>query len=126
MLRALTLFVLFPIILLMNACSLIISENGDAASSGMLTAKVIILNTGAMSDYLGAVWVYPKYFPRVWPLDLLIGCQALQFESDPRVDVEWQGTMLLITHDPFAYPVTQQRRCYGHPIILRERDNRNA
>ena len=120
-LRALTLFVLVPIIVLMNACSLAMEEQGDAASSGALTAKVILLNAGAMSDYSGAVWVLPQYFPRIWPLDLLVGCRALLFESDPRVDVAWEGSTLTIEHDPFAYPVTTERRCYGRAIKLRER-----
>lgn len=120
-LRALTLFVLFPIILLMNACSLAMEEQRDSASSGFLTAKVILVNAGAMSDYSGAVWVLPRYFPRIWPLDLLVGCRALMFGSDPRVTVAWEGSTLTIEHDPFAYPVTTERRCYGSVIRLRER-----
>lgn len=120
-LRALTLFVLFPFILLMNACSLVMSEQRDAASTGMLTAKVILLNGGAMSDYAGAVWVLPRYFPRVWPLDLLVGCRALVFESDPSISLEWEGPILAIEHDPFAYPATKQDSCYGHTITFRER-----
>ncbi len=120
-LRAVTLYVLFPIILLMNACSLVMEEQRDVASSGFLTAKVILLNGGAMSDYLGAVWVLPQYFPRVWPLNLLVGCRALSFESDPRIDLTWEGSTLAIEHDPFAYPVSKKERCYGRIIKLTER-----
>lgn len=121
MLRSVTLFVLLPFILLMNTCGLAMEEQRDAASSGGLTAKVILLNAGAMSDYSGAVWVLPRYVPRIWPLDLLVGCRALLFESDPRVDVAWQGSTLTIEHDPFVYPVTTEDRCYGRAIRLRER-----
>ena len=120
-LRALTLFVFFPIILLMNGCGLMMEEQRDAATSGSLTAKVILLNAGAMSDYAGAVWVFPRYFPRIWPLDSLVGCRALMFDSDPRVDVAWEGSTLTIKHDPFAYPVTMRDRCYGRAIKLQER-----
>ena len=120
-LRALTLFVLFPFMLLMNACSLVMSEQRDAASTGMMTAKVILLNGGALSDYAGAVWVLPRYFPRVWPLDLLVGCRALMFDSDPSISLAWEGSILAIEHDPFAYPVTKQNSCYGHAIRFRER-----
>ena len=120
--RAITLFVLLPVILLMNACSLVIEEKRDAASSGFLTAKVILLNGGAMSDYNGAVWVLPRYFPRVWPLDLLVGCRALMFESDPRIDLVWEGSTLVIEHDPFAYPVSRQSRCYGRAAQFKERN----
>lgn len=120
-LRFLTLFVLFPIIFLMNACSLLISEQRDATSSGMLTAKVILVNAGAMSDYSGAVWVLPRYFPRVWPFDLLVGCRALDFEADPRIELAWEGSTLAIEHDHFAYPVTRMDRCYGRTVTLRER-----
>lgn len=121
MLRALTVFVLFPFILLMNACGLAMEEQRDAASSGFLSAKVVLLNGGAMSDYEGDVWVLPRYFPRVWPLAQLVGCRALMFKSDPRVDVAWEGSTLTIEHDRFAYPVTAQNRCYGRAIRLRER-----
>ena len=120
-LRALTLFVLFPIILLMNACSLAMEEQHDTANSGLLAAKVILLNGGAMSDYEGVVWVLPQYFPRVWPLAQLVGCRALMFKSDPRADVAWEGSTLTIEHNPFAYPVTTEDRCYGRAIRLRER-----
>ncbi len=120
-LRALTLFVLFPIILLINACGLVMEEQRDAASSGALTARVVLLNAGATSDYSGAVWVLPRFFPRIWPLDLLVGCRALMFESDPRIAVAWEGSTLTIEHDPFAYPVTTESRCYGRAIKLRER-----
>ena len=53
--RSLLLFVLLPLILLMNGCSLMMSEQRDAASSGMLTAKVVLINAGAVSDYDGSV-----------------------------------------------------------------------
>jgi hypothetical protein len=119
--RALTLFVLFPVILLMNACILVMEEQRDTATSGALTAKVILVNAGAMSDYSGAVWVLPRYFPRIWPLDVLVACRALNFDSDPHVDVAWQGSTLTIEHDPFAHPVATKQRCYGRAIRLRER-----
>ena len=125
-LRGFMLFVLFPIILLGNACSLIFSEQRDAASSGFLTAKVMLLNPGAMSDFSGDVWVLPQYFPPIWPFDLLVGCRALSFDSDPRVEVEWDASTLVINHDPFTKPVTQQSHCYGRPIILRKRSDRDA
>ena len=120
-LRSLVLFVLFPIILLMNACSLVFTEQRDVASSGMLTAKVILLNPGAMSDYTGTVWILPRYLPNVWLLDLLVGCRALTFESDPRIALTWEGSTLAIDHDPFVSPVSKRDRCYGHLITLRER-----
>ena len=125
-LRLLTLFVLFPVILFMNACVLIMSETRDVANSGILTAKVILLNPGAMSDYSGAVWVLPRYFPSVWPLDVLVGCRALDFESDPRVNIEWEESALVIRHDPFAHPVTQRNRCFGRKVILSETNHINA
>jgi hypothetical protein len=105
----------------MNACSLVVSEGRDTASSGFLTANVILLNPGAMSDYVGSVEVLPRYFPRVWPFDLIVGCEALAFESDPRVEVEWEKSALVIRHDPFAYQATRKERCFGRPIILKER-----
>lgn len=120
-LRFLTLFVFFPIILPINACSLLVSEQRDAASSGMLTAKVILVNPGAMSSYSGSVWVLPRYFPPIWPLDKIVGCRALNFSSDPRIDVRWEDTTLIIQHDSFLYPATGQGRCYGRPIMLRQR-----
>jgi hypothetical protein len=120
-LRALSLFVLFPFILLMNACGLVIDEKGDIATSGMLTAEVTLLNGGAMADYSGAVWMLPRYFPRVWPFDVLVGSRALMFQSDPRIDLSWEGLTLAIEHDPFAYPVTTQDRCYGRSVKLRQR-----
>lgn len=120
--RGLLLFVILPIILLMNGCSLMISEQRDAASSGMLTSKVVLINPGAMSDYDGSVWVLPRYFPPVWPLDVLVGCRALDFHSDPRIDVEWEGSTLAIRHDPFTYPVAKRHRCYGRAVTFQERD----
>lgn len=119
--RILTLFVLLPIFLLMNACSLIISEQRDTTSSGMLTAKVILLNAGAMSDYSGAVWVLPRYFPPVWPLEQIVGCRALMFESDPRIKLTLERSTLTIEHDPFVYPATGREDCYGRTVTLRER-----
>lgn len=120
-LQVLTWFVLLPFFLLMNACSLAMEEERDAASSGLLTAKVILINGGAMSDYEGVVWVLPQYFPRVWPLTQLVGCRALMFKSDPRVDVAWEDASLMIEHDHFAYPITTADRCYGREIRLLER-----
>lgn len=120
-LRVLTFFVLFPVIILMNACGLLVSENTDAANSGRLTAVVVLYNPGAMSDYSGTVWVLPRYFPSVWPLDVMIGCRALDFGSDPRVDVEWKDSALLIHHDPFLRSAVKRHRCYGRDIILKER-----
>jgi len=120
-LRALTLFVLIPIIIMMNACSLLMEEQRDVATSGSLTAKVILLNGGAMANYSGAVWVLPRYLPRVWPFDLLVGCRALIFQSDPAIDLTWEGSTLVIEHAPFAYPGTAQDRCYGRNLKLRER-----
>ena len=96
-------------------------EQHDTANSGLLAAKFILLNGGAMSDYEGVVWVLPQYFPRVWPLAQLVGCRALMFKSDSRVDFAWQGSTLTIEHDPFAYPVTTEDRCYGRAIRFRER-----
>lgn len=119
--RWVTFLVLLPITLLMNACSLIMEEQRDIERSGVLTAKVVLLNGGAMSDYAGAVWVLPQYFPRVWPFDLLVGCRALVFESDPRINLTWKGPVLTIEHDPFAFPVTSKKRCYGRTIKLLER-----
>lgn len=120
-LRFFTHFVLFPVILVMNGCSLLVSEQRDASSSGMLTAKVILVNPGAMSSYSGSVWVLPRYFPPIWPLDKIVGCRALNFSSDPRIDVTWEGSTLVIEHDPFAYPATRLDRCYGRRIMLSER-----
>ena len=120
-LRFVALFLLLSVIVLMNACSLVMTERRGSASSGILTAEVTLLNGGAMSDYSGAVWVFPKYFPRVWPLDLIVGCRALMFQSDPRVDVTWTQSALVIEHDPFTYPATKVDRCYGRAIMLRER-----
>ncbi len=105
----------------MNACSLVTTERRDATSSGLLTAEVSLLNAGAMADYSGVIWVFPKYFPRVWPFDLLVGCRALMFESDPRIDLTWTRSTLVIEHDPFAFPATKLDRCYGRAITLRER-----
>lgn len=119
--RGLLLFVILPVFLLMNGCSLIMREERDAASSGMLVSKVVLINPGAMSDYSGSVWVLPRYFPHVWPLDVLIGCRALDFHSDPRINVEWEGPTLAIRHDPFTYPVTKHYRCYGRKVTFQER-----
>jgi hypothetical protein len=121
MLRFVVVFLLFPAIIVMNACSLSTTERSHSTGSGMLTAEVALLNVGAMSDYSGAVWVFPKYFPRVWPLDLLVGCRALMFESDPRIDLTWSHSALVIEHDPFAYPAIKVDRCFGRTITLRER-----
>ena len=74
-----------------------------------------------MLDYSGAVWVLPQYFPRIWPLDVIVGCRALVFESDPRINLSWDDQALVIEHDPFAYPVVKQDRCYGHEVVLQER-----
>ncbi len=52
---AITLTVLLSFLLLMNGCSWVMSEQRAVASSGMLTARAILLNGGAMSDYNGAV-----------------------------------------------------------------------
>lgn len=120
--RFILLFVILPIILLMNGCRLVIAEQRNAASSGTLTAKTVLINVGAMSDYSGSVWVLPRYFFPVWPLDVLVGCQALEFHSDPRVDVVWEGSTLAIKHDPFVYPVAKRHRCYGRTVIFQERD----
>ena len=120
-LRSLVLLVLFPIILLMNACSLVFTEQRDVASSGMLTAKVILLNPGAMSDYTGTIWILPRYLPNVWPLDLLVGCRALIFESDPRIALTWEGSTLAIEHDRFTSPAIGPDSCYGRTVTLRER-----
>lgn len=118
---AITLSVLLSFLLLMNGCSWVMSEQRAAASSGMLTARAILSNGGAMSDYSGAVWVMPRYFPRVWPLDLLVSCRPLMFESDPNISLHWAGQTLVIEHDPIAYPATKQSSCYGHPIQFRQR-----
>ena len=120
-LRSLLLFVLFPVILLMNACSFVFTEQRDVASSGMLTAKVILVNPGAMSDYTGTVWILPRYTPRVWPLDLLVGCRALSFDSDPRIRLAWEGLTLAIEHDRFTSPAIGPNRCYGRATMLRQR-----
>lgn len=121
LLRLFTLFVLVPVILLMNTCSLVFSEQRDAASSGMLIAKVILVNPGAMSDYSGGVWVLPRYVPPIWPLDAILGCRALDFTSDPQVEVEWEETILVVEHDPFVVPATRKELCYGRAIMLKER-----
>lgn len=121
LLRLFTLFVLVPVILLMNTCGLVFSEQRDAASSGMLTAKVILVNPGAMSEYSGGVWVLPRYVPPIWPLDAILGCRALDFASDPQIEVEWEETILVVEHDPFFVPATRKERCYGRAIMLKER-----
>ena len=69
-------FILLPITVLINGCSILLDEQRNSTSSGWLTAKVIRSNPGAFSDYFGVVWVQPKYFPRVWPFDLLVSCRA--------------------------------------------------
>lgn len=120
--RFILLFVILPIILLMNGCRLVIAEQGSAASSGALTAKTVLINVGAMCDYSGSVWVLPRYFPPVWPLDMFVGCQALDFHSDPRVDVVWEGSTLAIRHDLFIHPIAKRYRCYGRTVIFQERD----
>jgi hypothetical protein len=120
-LRFIALFLFLPIVLFMNACSLVMTERGDTTSSGILTAEVTLMNAGAMADYSGVVWVFPKYFPRIWPLDLLVGCRALMFESDPSIELRWTQSSLVIEHDAFAYPPAKVERCYGRAIALRER-----
>ena len=119
--RGVIFFLLLPIIILMNACSLVSQEQRDIAESGFLTAKVILTNPGAMSDYSGSVWVLPQYFPAVWPLDRIVGCRAVVFDSDPRISLSWDGPTLTIEHDRFVSQVTAQDRCYGRPIRLVER-----
>jgi hypothetical protein len=119
--RAITLFGILPLFLLANACSALLQEQRGRASSGFLTARVMLVNPGAMSDYVGSVWVLPRYTPRIWPFDLLLGCPALTFESDPRIEVEWESKGLVIVHDAFAYPVHKRDRCYGRSIRFEER-----
>ena len=121
MLRWLTLFVLLPVVLLMNACSAITDERQDTATSGGLAADAILVNMGAMSDYSGAVWVRPRFFPRIWPLYQMVGCRALLFESDPRIQLHWIGTTLQVEHDPFVSEVIKNPRCYGRTVTFRER-----
>ena len=121
MLRRLILFLLISIVLLMNGCGLIMYERRDTKISGWLAADVILFNPGAMSDYSGSVWVYPKIVPRIWPLDGIVGCQALHFESDPGIQVSWQGSVLTVEHDRFVSQVTKRNKCYGRLITFRER-----
>ena len=120
-LRFVSLFLLIPVIFLMNACSLVLTERSNSVSSGILTAEIRLLNAGAMADYSGNVLVLPRYFPHIWPFDLVVGCRALTFESDPRIDLTWTQSALVIEHDPFARPPTKLDRCYGRTITLRER-----
>lgn len=119
--RHFTLFVLLPFFLLMNACSLLVSEQRDVASDGFLTARVSLVNPGAMSDYSGSIWVGPRYFPSIWPLDVLVSCRALDFESDPDIDLEWRDSQLSVTHDRLRGGSTRLSRCYGREIVFRER-----
>ncbi len=121
-LRAVAVYVLLPIAVLMNGCSILIDEQRNSARSGWLMAKVIRSNPGAFSDYFGVVRVQPRYFPNVWPFDLVVSCRALSFKSDPNVRVKWEGEALVIEHDAFPYPlIARKDRCYGRPIVLRQR-----
>ena len=121
-LRVVAIYLLLPIIVLINGCSILIDEQRNSASSGWLTAKVIRSNPGAFSDFFGVVWVQPRHFPHVWPFDLLVSCRALSFRSDPNVVVMWKGETLIIEHDAFSHPLTaRSNRCYGRTIVLRQR-----
>ena len=120
-LKVITLWLLLPVIVLMNGCSMMMTEHRDTKSSGWLTASVTLTNAGAMSSYTGYVLVLPRYFPSIWPLDGLVGCKALDFESDPDVKIDWEGSSLVINHDTFATPAIKSDKCYGRGVLFRER-----
>ena len=121
MLRRLFLFMLMPFVLLMNTCSMIMDDIQDTTSSGALSADAVLLNGGAMSDYSGAVWVHPRFLPRIWPLYQMVSCRALVFESDPSIQLRWIGKTLQIEHDRFVSEVIKNGRCYGRTVVFRER-----
>ena len=73
-----------------------------------------------MSDYTGYVLVLPRYFPSIWPFDLIVGCKALDFESDPDVTIDWVGPLLVVDHDTFAKPAIKNDKCYGRDVVLKE------
>ena len=118
--------ILAVVLLIMNAFNLLGVDRSESASSGFLTARTTLYNFGAVSDYEGNVVVLPRFFPRIWPFDLWIGCRALDFESDPRVSVSWSGDMLVITHDSFDLPVDVATSCYGRQIVLQQRKRMSA
>lgn len=109
------------VLLLMNGLNLMGVDRTDSSSSGLLTARATLYNFGATTDYAGNVYVLPRFFPRLWPFDMWIGCRALDFESDPRVAVWWQGDVLVVEHDRFDFPPEAEARCYGRKVVLRER-----
>ena len=119
--RNLGLFAVLPFILLMNACSLIMVEETGRATSQALVAKSVLVNGGAMTNFKGSVEVMPRYTPPIWPLNVLVSCRALDFESDPNIAMRWERDALVITHDPLDFPVHTTSRCYKRTIILENR-----
>jgi hypothetical protein len=120
-LKVITLWLLIPVIVLVNGCSMMMEEHRDTESSGWLTARVTLINAGATADYTGYVLVLPRYFPSIWPFDLIVGCKALDFESYPDVKIDWVGPLLVVSHDTFAMPAIKNDECYGHSVVFKER-----
>lgn len=113
--------VILPLILTLNACGMIFTETRGTARFGNLTAEIVMINPGAMSTYSGSVQVSRRYVPRIWPLSFYTHCSAIEFESDPNVEITWENGELIVAHDRFAYPPITKDVCYGRKIILNQR-----
>lgn len=110
-----------PPILLANGCRLVMREELSSASDGWLTTHLVRDDPGAWDDISSGVQLLPRFFPQIWPFDVLVGCSALNYASDPDVSVHWGRQRLIIEHSPFTGWHEQTATCFDRPINLRER-----
>lgn len=81
-------------------------------------------NNNECGSYDGLHWLcagVTAIFPSIWPFDLIVGCKALDFESDPNVRIDWADSILVVTHNTFAKPAIKTDKCYGRAVVFKER-----